>query len=341
MRPVLGLPLLVAACLPDFPGSWLIERPVPWGMLATVVQPGGYSSMIVVPEGRQRASALPLDTLELQWLALAPPGATIGPPTWYALSNSGGLPPRDDPPEDCPSLLPLSLDRPCRLGEGERLRFSLAGTSTINDDFRGRFAIAAVSSTDAALTAEECAAEYLDRRSPDPDLRSCLFMERQLMLGPLIQLIDRVPEEIIAEYGDVEIPPEAFDEEPDTHPVLESFIVTRGAGEPITAGDGDTIHVRAGERVSVTWTYAEGSEQDYFYPHRVSIEPERYTLVARKEQIFEDVALSRHVDEYDQQIDRRSWIAPDGPEPLLMHLYAADTREGRLAATLRFVTDLP
>lgn len=335
--PGLGLPLLVAACIPDFPGSWLIERPIPWGIIATVVQPGGYSSMVVVPEGRERASALPLDTLEVQFLALAPPGTTVGPPTWYALRNtySPGRPP-DGPPDDCPVLLPLSLEAPCRLGAGERIQFALGGTATVNLDFRGEIGIVAVSSTDPERTAEDCAADYLDRR-PDEDLRSCLFMERRLMLGPLIQLIESVPEEV-EEFIDVELPPEAFDEEPDTHPVLESFLVTRGRGAPIEAGDGDTVHVRAGERISVTWTYVEGSEQEYFW---IEGNPADHQIARSSEVMIEDVALSRYVDEFEDRIDQRSWIAPDGPEPLVMYFYAADTREGRLAATLRFVSDLP
>jgi hypothetical protein len=339
---LLGLLLLVAACIPDEGGSWLIARPTNWGIIATVVQPGGYSSGIVVPEGRQRASALPLDTLELQWLALAPPGTTLGPPTWYALRNTSVSPPAppDEPLDDCPALLPLSLAAPCRLGAGERLQIALGGTSTVNADFRGELGIVAVGSTDDAMTAEDCAARYLDPRTPSTDLRSCLFMERRLMLGPLIQLIDSVPEEV-AKFIDVEIPPEAFDEEPDTHPVLESFLVTPGAGDPIMAGDGDTVHVRAGDRIRVTWTYAEGSEQDYFWLINDLEDLERYIVVMLKEVLIEDVALSRYVDEFDEKIDRRSWIAPDGPEPLLMHFYAADTREGRLAATLRFVSDLP
>ena len=344
MRTALRLAILglLAACVPDDHPTWLIDHPMPWGIIATVIEPGGYSSELIVPEGHLRAAALPLDTLELQWLAVAPPGTELPPPIWLVctgscsndLSSFSGhvLEPT------CPYPLPLSRAQPCRLGEGERIRLALGGAFTADERFSGTIAIMGISSGDPDLDPETC----LQRLSTRPlkGLESCLIQHRHLRLGPPWMLYTAVPQ-LAGRYtleGDG-LPDDAADEPADTHPNLIGIDVFRvtDRGHIVTfAAKGDTIRVRAGERLTFNPICSDSCTQEYYrfgLPFGGEIE---FSL--ESENFRYRAALSALV-EGDGPILNGVWVAPDDPEPITLYLYIADSREGRAHATFTFITD--
>jgi hypothetical protein len=341
------LGLLAAGCVPGDNPPWLIDHPLAWGLVASVVQPGPYSSDLVVPDGQVRAAALPLDTLELQWLVVAPPDTPpLPPPIWIVCGRYCTTELiRSELAPGCPWPLPLSRTQPCRLGEGERVRLTLGGAFTAGPEFLGSISLIAVGSADPELTPETCL-ERLSTR-PHADLQRCLVQTRTLELGPLWKVFVIAP--ALAEQHLVDdIPPDAWNEPPDTHPVLLGAEVLRYAdGGPVEvfAIDGDTVPVRAGERIVVTPVFAEDAAQSYYRPVPDHLDPSRYTLDPVEEDLEFRVALTALVDDFEYNFGEnqlsREWVVPDHSEPVILHLYATDRRQGRAFASLRFVTEDP
>src|SRR5689334_17190440 len=60
------LSCLAGACIPVEP-EWVVTDPRFRGVKVEVVEPGGYASLLHVPEGKRRATLLPLDTVEFTW----------------------------------------------------------------------------------------------------------------------------------------------------------------------------------------------------------------------------------------------------------------------------------
>lgn len=348
MRTALRLAILglLAACVPEDHPPWLIDHPMPWGIIATVIEPGGYSSELIVPEGHLRAAALPLDTLELQWLAVAPPGTELPPPIWLVctrscsndLSSFSGhvLEPT------CPYPLPLSRAQPCRLGEGERIRLALGGAFTADAQFSGTIPIMGISSGDPDLDPETC----LQRLSARPlkGLESCLIQHRNLRLGPPWMLFAAVPALAEAITIDDDLPDDVEDEPADTHPILAGIHVLRlSIHGPIKslAADGDTVRVRAGEHITVTPALTEASEQEHYNVYRSSDGHIQIDAHLTREWIQLRAALTALVEVHGPMFGGNPWrwIAPDDPEPIILHIYIVDSREGRAHATLTFITD--
>lgn len=333
----LSLAALACACIPPTE-PWLIDRPIAWGIRASVVQPGGYSSGLVVPAGQARATALPLDTLELEWAGAGPPGTTFAPPIWLALSsdNLGDLV-RAGPLEPCPDLVPLALDRPCLLGQGERLRFALGGAFTNGDSQFLRIRVLALASAGDPATCLERL-----QTDPPPDLTDCELMTRALALGPLPSLLDAIAEYLPPEIELPEIPPEVADDEPDTHPRILGFDIAREspAGRvALFAADGDTVPVRAGERVIVAVRFDEFAAQKY--DRVVRTDPPTNRIDTMTESLRVRIGLTTLVDGYTPigAGHAHRWIAPDSREPVDVFFHVTDSREGRAFARLRFVTE--
>ncbi|WAS97517.1 hypothetical protein [Nannocystis punicea] len=335
---VVGVGLL-GACVPNDHPSWLVDHPIPWGIVASVVEPGGYSSELVVPADRVRASALPLDTLELQWLTATPPGVTVPPPIWFVCPGDCSLP-GDDPVPACPFPLPLGRRENCRLGEGERIRLSLGGAYTADEFFRGYIGVLGVTG-DGTVDAETCLQRL--RTIPRTDLEQCLVQKRLLELGPRSRLLTAVP--TLANIYTVEDPPaDLADEPPDFHPVLTGIrvrYVRLGDLVDQLVQSGDTVHVPAGRFVFLQLQYTDDSEQSYYAFSTVSGEPNHLQATPDVESIRFRTAISSLVEvRGDPDNDMLTgWRMPDESEPILVYFYMSDQRQGRAFATLRFVVE--
>lgn len=336
---VVGLGLL-GGCVPNDHPSWLVDHPLPWGIVASVVEPGGYSSELVVSEGRVRASALPLDTLELQWLTAAPPGVTVPAPIWFVCPDRCASLPAEPIPA-CAFPLPLSRREHCRLGEGERVRLSLGGAYTADEFFRGFIVVMGITS-DGTVEPETCLKRY--RTFPRAGLEHCLLQERTLRLGPESRLLTTVPG--LADDYTVEgdLPDDFDDEAPDVHPTLSGLQVWhfgRGGFRELIAQPGDTIPVRVGAYVSVWPQYTDDTKQPYYALQSTPGQPERLVATPDEETIRERYGISTLVEDRSDPDDDllHGWTVPDEPEPILLYLYIADSRQGRAFATLRFVVE--
>lgn len=341
---VLGL--LLAGCVPGDHPPWLIDHPTAWGLVASVVQPGPYASGLVVPKGAVRADALPLDTVELQWLVAAPPDTPpLPPPLWIVCARGcpGELRLEDtELAPECPDPLPLSRDQPCRLGEGERIRLTLAGAFSAGPDFLGHISLAAIGSADPDLSSETC----LERLSSRPyaDLQRCIIQNRTLELGPPLAVFRLLP--ALAETYVLDVPPDAVDA-PDTHPRL-SFVVLTRESEPdrlFFHAPGETASVRVGERITVEPLFVSEAEESYLQLVTSDDDPHRLRVIPLSEHIEVRVGLTALVDDFEQPADEfsraHSWVVPDAPDPLVLHLYVSDGRQGRAHATLRLVPEGP
>lgn len=331
---------LLLACFPADHSLWVADRPLALGIIATVVEPGGYSSDLVVPEDRARASPLPLDTFELERHVVIPPGVELPPPVWIVCHNSCTYTLSETPDlAPCPVPLPLSTGAACRLGEGERLRVSLGGAYTANADFWGVFLVMAVSGADSDMSSETCLERMAVR--PFASLERCLVQTRLLRIGPLWKALLTVP---ALESQDHELPESVRDEEPDFHPVLLGFDIVRQSGPDrveVFAREGDDVPVRPGERLTLTPRFSPDASQSYhanywFGSGGMGLSEEQVTEILSFRLVF-----SEYVGDYDpfDRRDSRSWIAPDTDEPVVMDLYALDSRQGRVRASLRFVPD--
>ncbi|MCY1069669.1 hypothetical protein OV090_33315 [Nannocystis sp. RBIL2] len=336
---VVGLGLL-GGCVPNDHPPWLVDHPLPWGIVASVVEPGGYSSEVVVPDDRVRASALPLDTLELQWITAVPPGVTVPPPIWFVCPGRCSSLPAEPIPA-CAFPLPLSRSEHCRLGEGERVRLSLGGAYTANEYFRGFIGVMGITS-DGTVEPETCLQRY--RTVPRAGLEHCLLQERLLQLGPESRLLTTVPG--LADFYTVEggLPDDLDDEAPDVHPTLSGLRVAhsgRGGLRELIAQPGDTITVRVGAYVFVEPQYTADAYQPHYAFQSMPGQPERLVAAPDEERIFERYGLSTLIEDRGDPNDDLLgfWQVPDVPEPILFYLYIADSRQGRAFATLRFVVE--
>ncbi|HEY8378251.1 MAG TPA: hypothetical protein VIK91_17265 [Nannocystis sp.] len=332
---------LLPGCVQDHP-AWLIDRPLPWGIVASVVQPGPYASGLVVPDDRVRAVALPLDTLELQALVVAPPDTpALPPPIWFAC----GVACLSDLPDlarvsACPSPLPLAREAPCRLGEGERIRLVLGGAFS-GIPQRGEIPLLAVGSADPDLPSETC----LERLAADPreDLGACLVQSRTLALGPPWKLVDVAP--VLGALLFPELPPDIRDEPVDVHPVLRHIEVVRASpagAHLLEAHDGDSVSVRPGERITLTAVYADDALQEFYRPIQIQTATGfQFEFVPAVERIQAQFGFTVRVDDFDPVWNAQTWrwVVPDVADPFDFHLYADDGREGRAVARLRFVPE--
>ncbi|MFY0538714.1 hypothetical protein [Nannocystis pusilla] len=127
-----------AACIPFEPYWWIQDARL-FGTRMTVVEPGGYSTLLKVPPGQQRASALPLDTVEVEWQYAATEDIEVQPPIWLACTRPGCIETfyyRGHGLLDCPQPLPFDIPWACRLGEGHKIRFGFAGAFTLELDYQ-------------------------------------------------------------------------------------------------------------------------------------------------------------------------------------------------------------
>ncbi|PCC67604.1 hypothetical protein SAMN02745121_02240 [Nannocystis exedens] len=336
---VVGVGLL-GACVPNEHPPWLVDHPMPWGIIASVVEPGGYSSDLVVPDDRVRASALPLDTLELQWITAAPPGVTVPSPIWFVCPDYCDGLPVDEPIPACPFPLPLSRSEHCRLGEGERVRLGLGGAYTADELFRGYIGVMGITG-DGTVDPETCLQRF--RTVPRAGLEHCLVQARALRLGPLGRMLSAVP--ALADFYTVEggLPDDIADEPADFHPVLTGLRVLhigRGFREFI-AQPGDTITVRVGDYVSVDPQYTADSEQTHYAFSQVPGQPGHLRPVPDEERIRVRFGISTFVEDRGDPNDDllHGWSVPDEPDPIMLYLYIGDNRQGRAFATLRFVVE--
>lgn len=335
-----ALTLLGGACLPYEP-YWLVSEARFLRFSATVVEPGGYSTLLNVPAGQRRATALPLDTIELEWFVATPPGETLPPPIWVLCSWECGSIFGDDPWPHVPECLdPLPfLPTTCRLGEGHRTRVTLAGAATIYSSAALERSVLVVGSRDPNVSPETCLERLVTR--PSADLQPCLTGQRMLPLGPSWAFFAVPFSEGLSGY-----PPELLAEEADTHPDITAFRVTRVLGSrrtEVLAAPGDTVTVAPRERITVLPVTLPG--QDY---NRVEdyAEPVPDVVVNLTERIHVDAALTALVDdfsapEYGSPDHQIRWTVPDHLEPATLYVTASDDRSGRAFATLQFVAEGP
>jgi hypothetical protein len=339
----------LAACLPAEAPYWLIDHPINWGIRISVTQPGGYSSGLVVPEGQVRAAAVPLDTVELEWLALAPPGGELAPPIWiscgfdcnpYSLNPYMELPP-------CERPMPLLQAEPCRIGEGHRLSLTFAGAydaptlggGPLFGAYAGQLSLMAIGSASPDVSPETCLQRL--RARPKVALESCLMSWREYNIAaPLPSGLPDPTGPFGQPPPDFPFPPEVLAQAPDTHPVVDGFWVSResDAGRvELDVADGGAVKVRPGDRIGVELRVTPESEQEYYNaaPGGTS-----WMWIPETELVYHRAALTAMVEEEDFTAEEQAWfVVPAVAEPFTMHFYIADTREGRATASLRFVPE--
>lgn len=334
--------VLLGACIPDEP-EWLAAEPRYRGVALEVVEPGGYSTQLNVPPGRRRATALPLDTLELSWHLALPPGAELQPPIWIDCGRDCVVPTGFQSVtllngwqlgllDECPQPLPLQLSQPCRLGEGHTIRVGLGGAFTLDADEPRPPQLLIVGSRDPEVAPATC----LERLAtyPLPPATECIFAWEILQLGPWWAALP-----FDDEFSG--LPPEFRAQEADTHPEVVGFDVTRERGGDrieLVAGVGDDVPVRRGERVTVAPRFAPGSAQEYWYFGPSSAGP---TARQSEEVLTWQAWFSAPVDAYDppEPARRISWTVPHDVVPTTLYLDVKDSRSGRAYVELQFVPD--
>lgn len=332
---------LLTGCLPAEPPYWWIDHPMNWGVRVSVTQPGGYASGIEVPEGQVRAAALPLDTVELEWLALAPDGVELAPPVWIACQRCAyGQFPGPDLPA-CPRPLPVFLAESCRLGEGVRLPLTFAGAST--GSF-GALDLLVVGSADPDLSPETCLQRLLT--PPRTGLERCLVMDRQYLIGSFA-VGSGLPEPTgpfdppEPEPNGPAIPPEVLEQAPDTHPIVDGFWVARRSTDgrsEVAVPVGGEVEVRAGDAIEVEIRVAPESFQEYAFLTVAS--DGGIGWISRMESVSARAAVTALVDDFhEEDWGRRRFVVPADTGPFTMYFYVSDSREGRTAASLRFVPE--
>lgn len=305
--------LLLATCAPPEPPEWLIHEPTFLGIQTAVVQDGPHAEGLQVYPGHERVQPLPLDTLEWRWLGAAPPGTTIPPPIWIhcdhldtCIEGMTGLELRA-----CPDPLPLAYTSTCRLGVGHRLTARLSDLDS--GVWRG---LSVLVVTSAELDPEECLARL--RSSPRPDLTRCV-----IATGYVIRL--RAPSDLPDDF-----PEELRDEPANTNPTL-SLVVRREDGDIVSAVDGDTVTVRAGEPLEVEVRPGVDAAQTYW-----QLFDDDFTL--RVEELRVETYVDRADVDYTQiAVGRLQLTAPDDPAPVTLHVRMSDDRGGLGVATLRFL----
>jgi hypothetical protein len=336
--------VLLGACIPEEP-DWLVTEARFRGVQLEVVEAGGYSSLLNVPPGRRRAAALPLDTIELEWKVALPPGAELQPPLWIACEilcaethNGRYSPLIIEELRECPRPLPLSRGEPCLLGEGHRLRVGLGSAFTLNPKLP-YIPLLVVGSRRPDVAPATCVERL--RTRPLPPVEACIFGLAMAPLGPSWAALPFDPES-------AETPPELLAQEPDTHPELVAFAVTRRRGgetSALLAAPGDAVPVRRGERITVTPRFAEGSAQEYW--SLASGDPNTSSpsaLELRTETLGWQAHLNEWVDDYDEPklgstLVSPSWTVPHDVVPTTLYIDVSDNRSGRAFGELHFVPD--
>lgn len=322
---------LLAGCLPNEAPFWLIDHPVTWGIKISVTRPGGYSTGLIVPPGQVRASALPLDTIELEWLTLAPEGTELAPPIWIRCPNTCDFDLTPDELPACPEPTPLQVFSMCRLGEGHRLPLVLAGAK--NNALSGSMSVMAIGSADPELSPETCLQRLVTE--PKRDLASCLMIFRAYAIG------QSVPGGLPDPSGPFDPPgpddpPDVPPQIADTHPTVEGFWVTAPGGERLVPV-GSEVRVKPG-LVAIEAELAQDAEQTFFYPVPSGA---GYMWVQGQEIVQFRAASSGWVErwEYFGAERRIEIVVQEGLEPFELYFYFADSRQGRATATLRIVPE--
>ncbi|MBZ5708490.1 hypothetical protein [Nannocystis pusilla] len=344
LRLFLGVsPCLVGACIPVEP-EWVVTDARFRGLKVEVVEPGGYASLLNVPEGEYRATALPLDTIELTWHATAPE-AELPPPIWLASSvnffvsgNKFVLQKLDLASlEDCPVPLPLSPSKTCRLGEGRQIRVSLGGAFSASDDFPFYVPLVIVGSRRTDLASATCL-EFL-ASNPVPPAGSCLFTADGIRFGPRWIVLPFDSESVI--------PQEIREQDVDTNPRIAGFAVTRARGDTrieLVADLDDDVPVRRGERITVEPIFTAGSAQSYY----IMVGGDKDVPWSGEPSLeFEELQwrgwFSAPIEGYEPTYDEWStplqWTVPHDIVPTTLYVDARDDRSGVDFAELRFVAD--
>lgn len=329
MDPALRPPcvlLALAACIPPEPPPWVVSEPTLLGVRSTVVIPGPWSRVLLVPPGYHRADVLPGDGLELEWFPLAPPDLALPAPVWVVCPLPG-LCTRtgyyDGQPLDaCPSPLDVRLERPCRLGVGARISVRLDNSWILPQE------VLAISAAGDDLDPETCLQRLF--REPPARLERCLIASHQLRPGPWWLLQSLVGPVV----------PELLGEPPDLHPELSWFSVsTDSAPEARLVLPGGSVDVRPGEGVTVALVLPAGSAQTYV----LGVLPTGdggFRPEFRRESLHLWVMMSVDVDDFSVTTGSSSdafsvsWRAPDEPGTVDLHAHLWDDRQGQGFFTL-------
>ncbi|MDC0668565.1 hypothetical protein [Nannocystis radixulma] len=342
LRVFIGVtPCLVGACIPVEP-EWVVTDARFRGVKVEVVEPGGYASLLNVPEGEYRATALPLDTVELTWNVTAPEGE-LPPPIWLACSSEclgfGARLAIDLASlEDCPVPLPLSPARTCRLGEGWQIRVGLGGAFSASADFSFYVPLVIIGSRRADLAPATCL-EFLTS-DPVPAAGSCLFTREGIQFGP--QWV------VLPFDSDSVIPQEIREQDVDINPRISGFAVTRARGGTrieLVADLGDDVPVRRGERITVEPIFTAGSAQSYY----ILINGDKDVPWSGEPSLQNELLewrgwFSAPIDGYEL-VDGElwftdlKWTVPHDVVPTTLYVDARDNRGGSDFAELRFVAD--
>jgi hypothetical protein len=336
----LGVAILCgAACIPSEPYWWVQDARM-LGTRMTVVEPGGYSTLLQVPPGQRRATALPLDVVELEWLIAAAEDVDVQPPIWLACTRGGCIEAyynRGHGILDCPQPLPFDIPWACRLGEGHKIRVGFGGAFTLRPDFYfAGLSIMAIGSRTPEVPSQACLERY--GTTPHAGLEQCLIGRDIHLPGPLWAVLPFAPEL-------AELPVEIIAQPPDTHPDVVGFRVSRELGAErieLLAEPDDTVLVAPGEHITVLPLLVGGGAQEYLeYADPDADGPAESVPVSRTEYLQINAQLTALVDHFnapnpadpDAEIE---WVVSDHPEPMTLFVSVRDDRAGRGFARLHF-----
>lgn len=319
----------MCCCLPPDPPDWVIAYPITWGIQANVVVNGLNSQGLGVSPGHTRAEVLPGDTVELRWVGAGPEDSEIRPPIWLLASFGYSPFSFDGTVPNCEQPL-MNLVGFCRLGEGERVRVSLASLDVLASSFR----VLTIASDGDVIDPETCLQYAFSERNPD--LLGCLMAARSIPVGPEWRLAQF--------YSNTEGLPEAYFNVPaNTNPIITALSVERSSRPdepPLRAAPGERLTVRPGEQIAVTVELDADAAQEYVVLDRQP--DDTLTTETRTETLTIEARLNALTVDYERSEDALThrWTAPDAPEALTFFVQVADDRGGVGFATLRLVSTL-
>lgn len=320
---------LVCACIPPEPPEWVVTQPVVRGIQTAVVERGPYSKGLLVPLGQTRTSPLPLDTVELRWFVAAPEGEVVRAPIWVLCSGDCVTFGLADGVGECPRPMPLQGATPCRLGEGVRVRLPLGGLDTFTGSSldQGGLLWTVVSIGSFGASDPETCLKGLSSPVP-PGLEECLIGQHFVLPGPEVRLRWLFP----WLFDSIAPPPEAFQEPPDTNPVIVWFTVADALEPevpPRLALDGATVEVRAGEPLRVGLQLNANAEE-WYYDWQKSDEGAEEPVIWQ-ERLRARVSISADVEAFEASFEppfEFRWVAPASPETVTLWVEVRDTRQG-------------
>ena len=332
-RGLLALVLLGLACTPTLPPAWVLDRERELALRVQVVDQGPYGQPLD-PDAPTVNEALPLDTVEAIPYVAGPDGPVdLGPldPQWYLCDDLGTCLIRGEVRELAPCdhafLVP---PEPCLLDGGASVRLQL-GDFFAAQEPDAIFAInraptlGFLASTDSGPGTDACLSQLAARES----LEGCLWMERNLSLGSLGEVVDGL--EALGYEVEVSESLQPLLTVPRNHnPEVRQLQVRVDGGDAVAYLPGQTVRVPVGARVTITYE-----------PDPLDIDVYEITIDGDTVQVEDRLSgewfASREVAELTPQASPLAVTWRDSStEPVTMHFVLRDDRRAEAWGWLHF-----